>query len=787
MNASTPTSIRLPFDEPKGKLRGLVSARCRFYDADGERVILTNGVPAFRYNLTDRVGERVAWSSVFEGGWAQYNEIAAATGISRRALQYWVKRRRAEGVGGLVDRKRSGRPPKVTAGMRRRILRLRDKRLSARQIAGLVGVGASTVLRVLDQARKASEERQIPLLPEPAEGCVSPAGEVSVSAPEEGQDVETSEVAPAPEARDETVLDAAAEEAPEGIADELEACLAEDRSQDRLAASLGKLQDAAPLFAPAERVEWAGMFLAFALLATDPLLSGARSIYGHFRASFYGVRTTFLLLTAMALLRLKRPEHLRRNIPANLGRILGLDRAPEVKTLRRKLKALYDPDKAEALSRWVAARRWPGEGEKLRVVHVDGHTVVYSGAQKLGETWSARCRRVSKGQTENWVNLSDGTPLFAVTSEFNEGLSRALPSVLSTLEQVVPGQKLLLAFDRGGHCALRFEEILTSGHAFVTYRRSPGEPLPEEVFVKRRTRIGSRTYEYEPYERQIELKVYETRDRGPGRKPARRWTRRTVAVREIRILRSDGGQTVILAGGTDLPARELAEIIFSRIGAQENAFKYLRREFDLDGLRTYATEALESAADHPNPKYTAIEKKLRALKEKRRTQLARLGETLAGAPAGPTKEAQAEIAALDAAIAEQTRLLEATPARERVAEAGYKRLQLGARILHNTIAATAWWIERQLSDLVAPHYSRADDEVRTLIAAALRTPGRVRLEPGRLVVRLEPQSEPRRTRAINALAAQVTALERRFPGSARRIVFEPTPCPPPPTARQKAQ
>jgi hypothetical protein len=36
----------------------------------------------------------------------------------------------------------------------------------------------------------------------------------------------------------------------------------------------------------------------------------------------------------MALLRIKRPEHLKERDPAAFGRLLGLDRAPEVKTLR---------------------------------------------------------------------------------------------------------------------------------------------------------------------------------------------------------------------------------------------------------------------------------------------------------------------------------------------------------------------------------------------------------------------------------------------------------------------
>jgi hypothetical protein len=45
-------------------------------------------------------------------------------------------------------------------------------------------------------------------------------------------------------------------------------------------------------------------------------------------------------LLFLALLRIKRPEALKEHAPDDLGRLLGLDRAPEVKTLRRKLTRL---------------------------------------------------------------------------------------------------------------------------------------------------------------------------------------------------------------------------------------------------------------------------------------------------------------------------------------------------------------------------------------------------------------------------------------------------------------
>ena len=59
----------------------------------------------------------------------------------------------------------------------------------------------------------------------------------------------------------------------------------------------------------------------------------------------------------MALLRIQRPEQLKEHDPAAFGRLLGLDRAPEVKTLRRRLTRLAAHHRAEQLAAELARQR----------------------------------------------------------------------------------------------------------------------------------------------------------------------------------------------------------------------------------------------------------------------------------------------------------------------------------------------------------------------------------------------------------------------------------------------
>jgi hypothetical protein len=65
-----------------------------------------------------------------------------------------------------------------------------------------------------------------------------------------------------------------------------------------------------------------------------------RQVYGRLRDGFYGLAATLLTVVFLALAGEPRAEDATRIPPAALGRVLGLDRAPEVKTIRRKLAEL---------------------------------------------------------------------------------------------------------------------------------------------------------------------------------------------------------------------------------------------------------------------------------------------------------------------------------------------------------------------------------------------------------------------------------------------------------------
>lgn len=100
--------------------------------------------PASRALLVDRI-TRQEWG---------VDEAAEAAGISRRTAYKWLKRHRLQGLVGLRDRSSSPRTSSRRTSVARRelIVKLRQSRLTATQIAHRLRMPRSTIARLLKQA-----------------------------------------------------------------------------------------------------------------------------------------------------------------------------------------------------------------------------------------------------------------------------------------------------------------------------------------------------------------------------------------------------------------------------------------------------------------------------------------------------------------------------------------------------------------------------------------------------------------------------------------------------------
>ena len=203
--------------------------------------------------------------------------------------------------------------------------------------------------------------------------------------------------------------------------------VATTRSCERLLAAMGLLDSAPIVFEVVDDVPLGGVMCALPALLGFGLLRHTRSSFS-LPHGFYPIETIFLVLAFLALARIGSLEAMRYEAPGEWGKILGLDRMPEVKTLREKISLLCG--NGERTGQWskTLSQEWmAGAPEAAGTLYIDGHVRVYHGQlTKLPRRYVSRERLCLRGTTDYWVNAMDGQPFFVVTKTVDPGLLEVL-------------------------------------------------------------------------------------------------------------------------------------------------------------------------------------------------------------------------------------------------------------------------------------------------------------------------------------------------------------------------
>jgi hypothetical protein len=131
---------------------------------------------------------------------------------------------------------------------------------------------------------------------------------------------------------------------------------ASTRAGERMAAALGLVNSALTRFERCQDVDLGGLLAGLPALCGNGLLSG---LDRHLRLpkGFCSALHILIVLGFMALARIRQPEGLRHVPPGELGKVVGLDRVPEVRTLREKIAVLADHGTPEEWMRELS-RAW---------------------------------------------------------------------------------------------------------------------------------------------------------------------------------------------------------------------------------------------------------------------------------------------------------------------------------------------------------------------------------------------------------------------------------------------
>jgi transposase len=712
-----------------------INLRCLIRTQDGHRVVMVAGVVLAHYATGDRMAEAHAMVSLVEQGWADQSEVARAFGWSARTVRRDQRRYEDGGLAALGQPR--GYPEgraRLTVSRRRTVQQLKAQGHSHCEIARRLGVTETAIRKLLRRMGWKEAVAPPPLLPLERGPASNPK------------------------------LSAFGGASPESCVASQDAD-PRDRGADRLLARLGLLEDAPPLFGSATAIPRAGVLLALPVLVASGVFDCAKNVYANIGPAFYGLRTSLLTLLLMALWRIKRPEGLKEYSPQDLGRVMGLDRAPEVKTLRRKLARLAAAGRAAQFGQALAQQRVALRGAALGFLYTDGHVRVYHGQHSLPKAHVARMRISLPATSDYWVNDSAGDPLFVVTAEANAGLVKMLPIILGQVRALVGKRRVTVVFDRGGYSPKLFQQILAADFDLLTYRKGRSPRIPRTRFQPRRAHCGGQAVSYVLADQEVRLLKGKLR------------------LRQVTRLMDKGHQTPILTSRRDLPAAQVAYRMFER-WRQENFFKYLREEYALDALVEYAAVPDDPAREVPNPAWAAVDAQLRQTQAhldrlqaeyglEALTNLEQQRRTMRGFKSSQGKLGQKIWEAWQQVLQLEKRRA-AVPRRipvQAVTEQPVVKLAPERKHLTNLIKMVAYQAESDLLRLVAPYYRRAGQEGRTLLQSALASAADLQVTQTELRVTLAAQSSPHRTHAIAALCAELNQTGTSFPGSRLRLHY----------------
>ena len=738
---------------------------------DGQVVYFSNLEPFDFHDEGDR-GAMLLRLAKFAQAGVRRPDLEAAFGVGRSTVQRSVNRLRRVGEASFLAPRRGRGPSVLDAEMVAEANRLLASGLSGAAVARQLGVATATLnynrrKGFVGEGLPASEGKR-------ASSAGSQPSVVADLAVPEASVEEEAEVEPAV-AVDRGARDARDRDAPMGRG-------ARD-TEGRILASTGDLTQMQPQFGePLMAVAGGGVLAGLPMLLKEGLLSPAREFLS-LPKGYYGLTTILLLLAFLVLARVRNPEALRHQAPGEWGAILGLDRCPEVKTLRGKLRILgRNVQRVRDWQNALAAGWLEEEPEVCATLSVDGHVKVYSGRKgRLPKHFVSRQKLCLPASTSYWINVLGGKPFLCLNKPLDPTLTHALEEdilpALETLGMLGPDAPdltapdagepaLTLVLDREGWSPALFKRLAQRGVAVITWHKNfQGEAWPVAAF-----RTVSVPIHGPGDIRSAELLLAEKRVKLTN----------GFEVRQIRRLLADGRQMPLITTDEQMTMQQAAGALFSR-WSQENFFKYMRNEFNLDALTLHDLTPQDPDARVVNPLWRSLDRLIRKMRGKLGTLRNRIADLQRGTPSKDAlkvaRNLTAESDALDAEYEALKLRRKETPRHITVAELDPSQaldaLPEGEKLLLDVIRMIAYRAETRMMAAVTQAQGK-NGRPRRHLRAMLQADADIIPEPdnGILRIRILGTASNAGDNAIANLLDELNQTRTVFPGSRLRMVYQ---------------
>lgn len=710
---------------------------------DGTVTYFIGGDNYFSHIEGDRSGERFALTSMIINRYVRASELEdAPLCLAHRTLMNWVKQYREEGPGSFfIIAKFKPKPRVMTPDKVAECSQLLTEGCYPAEAARRAGVGESTLRKAIAQARVVQTN-----FTSPQQDKVESSGSTKGK---------------------RSQIDAS-------VADGMgTACI---RADERIAATMGLVQSAVSRFESCADVSMGGLLVGLPSLCANGLLSGVNK---HLKLpnGFYNCIHILLTLGFMALARIRRPEGLRHIPPGEFGKVIGLDRIPEVRTLREKITLMAKTGNPEAWMKELSKAWMEGDPTEAGYLYVDGHVRAYHGEKAmLPRRYVSRERLCLRGTTDYWINDALGRPFFVVSKAVTEGLGNTItkdivPELLSSVPQQPTEEELaanprlhrfVTVFDREGATTILLEALWEKRIGAITYRKNVKDVWPENEFIDTEVTMPDGT------QTTMKLLMRETRLSKNS----------ALMVKEVRRLTDTGHQTAVISTAHELDNVTISGRMFAR-WCQENFFKYMMEHYDIDGLIQYGTEDIPGTEKVVNPIWRQLEKEVLATRNQLRKLQAKLGafpleidEKVIQQKADCLEEVQSVEAKLGALKTKRKTIerkvsIDTLPVENRPTQL----LPLN-KMLSDTVKMIAYRAETALVALVRRHLNKKE-EARALIRELFVSSADIVPDAcaKTLTIKIHHMANPVNNRAIAALLKEINQLKFCHPETGDQMIY----------------
>ena len=530
----------------------------------------------------------------------------------------------------------------------------------------------------------------------------------------------------------------------------------------------------------------AGVLLSLPALLSNGLLKYEDDFYPD--TGYYSVSSVFVSLAYLALLRIKTLAQSGSIPSGELGKAMGLDRIPEVKTLRERIALFCQKVDIQDWGRKLSKDWLESHPSLSGVLYIDGHVNIYYGQKtNMPKRYVSRLRLCMSGSTDYWVNDSLGQPFFVVNKAVNSSMIEVIKQdIIPRLDRDIPNQpsseeleaesklhRFMLVFDRECYSPDFFHDLWEERIAICTYNKNVKDKWPDEEFTS-----------YTEKDQKGETQQMELAERGVLLQ--NKGSNKKIWAREIRKRLPSGHQTSIITTNFMLSTILTGIYMFAR-WSQENFFKYVMENFGIDTLVSYMREKISDTTLLINPEYREMENQQKKLVSKLNIRKANFATMLLGQdPIEKNKmeaflrkkaDLNSEITSLESEVNQIKQKKKQTPRKILFSQLPenqkFDTVINQRKLFLDTVKIIAYRAETSMASIIKPSISHPD-EARKLLQQVYKTDANIHPDNQQkiLTVELHRMNYWKDDKIVDNLCHQLNETQTKFPGTDLTIFYK---------------